>query len=214
MYVLPTCLLLEFFPILQFCIAIDWLCAGWLTLIYSIFTTSNWLQVHHPLPSILSRLLLTFTYFVMLFIAICLISFSLSLFSPFYSPFTPAFKSVCSCLSFSSCYFPTVLHHEPGFFGMVLVKLMLATVSFFTDTCLHHRQTLSSVLGLSSSPSAHALSSSQEETQGAGTEHRPWECRHLSPHLNDVQSQALPQRLLSCASHGAPDEPDERTGKS
>lgn len=150
----------------------------------------------------------------MLFIAICLISFSLSLFSPFCSPFTPAFKSVCSCLSFSSCYFPTVLHHEPVFFGMVLVKLVLATVSFFTDTCLHHRQTLplfwASPHPLLLMPSA----APRRRHRGAGTEHRPWECRHLSPHLNDVQSQALPQRLLSCASHGAPDEADERTGKS
>lgn len=214
MYVLPPCLLLEFFPILQFCIAIDWLCAGWLTLIYSIFTTSNWLQVHHPLPSILSRLLLTFTYFVMLFIAICLISFSLSLFSPFCSPFTPAFKSVCSCLSFSSCYFPTVLHHEPVFLPWSWWNLCLPQ-SLFSLTLVFTTDRLCPLFWASPHPLLLMPSAApRRRHRGAGTEHRPWECKHLSPHLNDVQSQALPQRLLSCASHGAPDEPDERTGKS
>lgn len=46
------CLLLVLIPIFQFCIAVDWLCAGWLTLTDSLFTVFNWL--HHDLPSILS----------------------------------------------------------------------------------------------------------------------------------------------------------------
>lgn len=214
-----TCLLLEFFPILQFCIAIDWLCAGWLTLIYSIFTTSNWLQVHHPLPSTLSRLLLTFTYFVILFISICLlISFSLSLFCPFCSLFTSASKSVFACAppfrpvtSLLYCIMNLAFCHGLGESCACHSLLSLWHLSAPQPLCplfwaSPHSLLMLSVLMLSAAP--------RRRPRWAGNEHSPRECRHLSPHLSAVQSWALPQGLLSCASHGAPHEPDERTGKS
>lgn len=162
-----TCLLLQFLPILQFCTAIDSLCAGCLTLIYNIFTTSNWLQVHHPLPSTLNRLLLTFTYFVILFIAICLlISFSLSLFCLFCSPFTPAseslfvhaspFPSVTSLL----CIMNLVFCHGLG--------ETCACQSLLSHWHLSAPQPFCPLFWVSAHPLlliAHALSSPQEETQ-------------------------------------------------
>lgn len=168
-----TCLLLEFFPILQFCIAIDWLCAGWLTLIYSIFTTSNWLQVHHPLPSTLSRLLLTFTYFVILFISICLlISFSLSLFCPFCSLFTSASKSVFACAppfrpvtSLLYCIMNLAFCHGLGESCACHSLLSLWHLSAPQPLCPLFWASPHSLILIAHALSAHALSSSQEETQ-------------------------------------------------
>lgn len=208
-----TCLLVEFFPILQFCIAIDWLCAGWLTLIYSIFTTSNWLQVHHPLPSTLSRLLLTFTYFVMLFIVVFSSAFLFPS-SVLFAPLLPLLSNLFAC----ACLFPPVtslLYYIMNLFFCHGLGETCTCHSLLSHWHLSAPQPLCPLFWASPHPLLLMPSAApRRRCRWAGSEHSPWECRDLSSHLSDVQSWALPQGLLSCASHGAPDEPDERTGKS
>lgn len=112
-------LLLVLFPIFPFCIAIDWSCAGWLTLIDSVFTAFNWFQVHHPLPSTLSRLLLIaislFHNTIYCYLpSHQLFSFPLLSFLPPLCPLLPLLL-ICQCLSFCSHYLPALLHHKPVF---------------------------------------------------------------------------------------------------
>lgn len=198
------CLLLVLFPIFQFCIAIDWLCAGWLTLIDSLFTSFNWLQVYHPLPSTLSRLLLIDIYLFHITIYCYLPSHQLSSF-PLLSfllllcPLLPNL-SICQCLSFPSCHLPALQHSQICFSPWSWWNLCLPQSPFSLPPIF-----ALSVLfrgggergGILSAPAPPALSSSQEEEQKSWHQAQPrgpqgpeltseW-CAVLSPSLGAAQ---------------------------
>lgn len=171
-----------------------------MTLIDSLFTAFNWLQVHHPLPSTLSRLLLIAVYLFHITIYCYLPSHQLLSFSllSFLPPLCPLYLPV------SLLFLLLPLCSPPSWTWFLSWS--------WWNLCLPQPPvSLPPVFALSVPPPAPpVLSSSQKEERWAGTEHSPGDHKDLSLCLSDAQSWAIPQGLLRrYASHGAPDEGDE-----